>query len=127
MAFKLDTATGDITCRRGDHGKLYLYGIPTDKDYTLYFAARDSKGVIFYETSTIPDESGEALFFFSPSVTDKWEVPGGAKSKVYYWAVKLSYEPEDFEETLIIGKNKTMASANRLIVYPKTVEGPNNG
>lgn len=122
MAFELDTVTGDITCRQGDSGSLSLSGIPSDKEYVLYWACRDSKNNIITELSAVPVE-GAVTFKFTPAITGTWTVPSGMRNKTYYWAVKLCYADEDYEDTLIVGKNKTIASVNKLIVYPKVVEG----
>lgn len=125
MAFELNIKTGDITCRQGDSGDFTLSGIPDDREYTVYFAVRDNKNNIILEKSATPVE-GDVLFEFEPEDTEKFTVPSGAKNKVYYWAVKLCYEPDNYEDTVIIGLNKTIGDVNKLIAYPKVVEGTVN-
>lgn len=126
MAFELNILTGDITCRQGDSGDMTLSGIPDDKEYVVYWAARDNKNNIILELSAIP-QNGEVKFVFTPTDTQKFTVPSGLRNKIYYWAVKICCEEEGYEDTVVIGLNKTIASLNKLIVYPKVVEGTLNG
>ena len=122
MAFELDNFTGDIVCRQGDSGSLTLSGIPQDRDYTVYWAGRDSKNNIVLEMEATPVD-GDVTFKFLPTDTEQFTVPSGMKSKTYYWGVKICCIEDGYEDTVVIGINKTIASLNKFIVYPKIVEG----
>lgn len=126
MAFELDIYTANITFRQGDSGDFTLGGIPTDKNYIAYWAGRDNKRNIILELSAVPDENGDVTFIFTPSDTNKFSVPSGMKKKIYYWDVKICCEEEGYEDTVVIGVNKTINDVNKLIVYPLTVEGTLN-
>lgn len=124
MAFIVDEETGDIECRQGDTGKIVISGIPTDKEYLLYFSIYDNDRKILHEQSARPSE-GQVTFNLPPAVTDNLTVAKGVKYATYYWGIKLCYEPDDYEDTLLVG-DKSIGDVNKIKVYPKIVEGTEN-
>lgn len=122
--FNVNGETGDIICRQGDSGELVLEGIPEDHDYEAYFSFYNNKRVIIKEISaTVLD--GQVTFHIAPSMTDALVVPNGTPFATYFYGVKLCYRDEeglDHEDTVLIGE-KSIGEVNKVIVYPKIVEG----
>lgn len=124
MAFEVDEETGNVTMRQGDTGKLVFSGIPTDKDYRVYFSVYKSDRTIVFELNARPID-GQVTFNLSPRNTNKMSVSKGAKYENYYYGVKLCFEEDDYEDTLLVG-DKSISELNKMTVYPLIVEGTNN-
>lgn len=122
--FIIDEKTGNITLRQGDNAELSIEDIPEDKEYDIYFSIYDSNRNIIFELREIP-VNGSVTFKITPANTELLTVPDGQKTANYFWAVKRCYEPDNFEDTLIVG-DKGVADVNKVLVYPKIVEGAEN-
>lgn len=127
--FKIDDRTYDIICRQGDTGEYSVEGLPTEgiNNALVYLSFYNNKRVILSEISAEPDIEGNAKFYISSEMTDKLTVPNGASSATYYYGLKLCYtddEEREWEDTLVIN-GKKVEDLNKIIVYPKIVEGSN--
>lgn len=127
MAFIVDEETGDITLVQGDSGKLIVEGLPTDKNYTVYFSVYDDKrkpvaSEVFMSTSG----SSIVTLVIPAELTDLLKVPQGEDSSEYYYGLKLCHEDSGLEDTLSIG-DKNPWDLKTMTVYPKQVEGTTNG
>lgn len=126
MAFIVDTETGDITLVQGDSGELFIDGLNTDKNYTVYFAFYNSKRKrLGTEISVESNNSPNVTLIIPASLTDLLTVPQGAETAEYYYGIKVCYDYGDgyeLEDTVIIG-NKDIGELNTITVYPKKVEG----
>ena len=125
--FKIDDRTYDIICRQGDTGEYPIEGLPTEgiNNALVYLSFYNNKRVILSEISVEPDIEGNAKFYIPSEMTDKLTVPSGASSATYYYGLKLCYkdnEEKDWEDTLVINGKKA-EDVNKIIVYPKIVEG----
>ena len=124
--FNVDGKTGNIICRQGDSGEFVLEGLPTEgiNDPEVYFSFYNNKRVIVSEMSARPLD-GQITFFIPASMTDKLTVSAGVPTATYYYGVKLCYVDDngnEYEDTLLIG-DKNIDEVNKVIVYPKIVEG----
>lgn len=125
MAFEIDT-NGNITIIQGDSMEIPLRGIPTDQDYTIYFAMQDKErnpigGEVYVNSSFSP----EVIIFVSAELTDLLIVPEEQKKETYYYGIKSCYIDElgiKHEDTYILGQG-SISSLNTITVYPKKVEG----
>lgn len=126
MAFIVDTKTGDMTLVQGDSGELFVEGLNTDKNYTVYFAFYNSKRRrLGTEISVDSNGSSNVTLIISASLTDLLTVPQGAETAEYYYGIKICYDYGDgyeLEDTVIIG-DKDIGELNTVTVYPKKVEG----
>lgn len=122
MAFEVDD-NGNMTIVQGDSGEITINGIPTNKNYKVYFATQDA------ERNPIGNEiMVESLY--KPSVaikmtgnyTDLLTVPEDAKSAIYYFGVKICSEVDGIEDTLILGTTP-FGGVNTITVYPRKVKG----
>ena len=130
--FNVDEETGNITLRQGDSGSLHVDGIfgeeqPEDgKDWVLYMSIynRQTRQII-KEMSTKPLDN-QADFAFTPVLTNALQVPAAVKFYNYGYAIKLCCEADKYEDTLAVA-DKEVGDENLITVYPKLVEGTNNG
>lgn len=121
MAFKIDE-NGNITLIQGDSGQLVVNGLPTDKNYTVYFAIQDkNRKPIGSEISVETNKNSSVTFNLLGSFTDLLLVNKGEETATYYYGVKIC-TTDGFEDTLTIGSGD-MGDRNTITVYPKKVEG----
>lgn len=122
--FIIDEDTGTITLRQGDSAELTIENIPDDRAYRVFFSIYDSERKIVFELEETPEE-GSVTFKLKPADTQLLTVPTNQKTSTYYWAVKRCYEPDNFEDTLLVG-DKGVADVNKVVVYPLVAEGAEN-
>ena len=123
MAFIIDTETGDMTLVQGDSGELFVQGLNTDKNYTVYFAFYNSKRKILgSEISVEANQSDHVILSVLASLTDLLTVPQGYETAEYYYGIKVCDSLTGYEDTVTIG-NKDIGDLNTVTVYPKKVEG----
>lgn len=118
----VDEETGNVLCRQGDSGPYYIFGLPTDKDYTIYLGFQTKKRKIIGQQSLQTNKNDFVKFNVLPSLTDKLTVPANQDSEDYYIWVKLC-DSNGYEDTLVIGKNKTPEDFTIITVLPKGIEG----
>lgn len=114
---------GNITLVQGDNGELVVTGLPTDKNYTLYFNIYDeNRKFIGSEVFVNTNKNETATLVISASLTDYMNVKKEDDFAIYYYGLKLCYPDEGIEDTLLIG-NSNLGDLNTITVYPKKVEG----
>lgn len=122
MAFIIED-NGDITLTQGDSGIYPIDLLPTDKDYTLYFAVQDENRKPIGEeiaVQTLGQSYVEIVLL--ASFTDNFKVPNGEETATYYFGLKLCSTNPNREETLLI-ENKDIGDENIMTVYPRKVKG----
>ena len=125
--FNVDGKTGTILCRQGDSGTYVIEGLPTEEDMInveVFFSFYNNKRVIVSELSARPID-GQVTFFIPASVTDNLVVSSGAPTATYFYGVKMCFTDtngNEHEDTLLLG-DKSVDEINKVIVYPKIVEG----
>ena len=122
MAYIVET-NGDISLVQGDSLELVINGIPTDQNYTVFFAAQNEArepigSEIMVESFGQPSVTIKLL----GNYTNQFTVEEDKKSQKYYYGVKMCSETDQTEDTLILG-DSTIGGLNTLTVYPKKVEG----
>lgn len=121
MAFSVDNF-GNITLVQGDSGELAISGIPTDDNYSVYFAIQDeSRNPIGDEISVNSSKSSSVIFVIPASLTNLLTVKRNEEIATYYYGVKLCDE-SGLEDTMLLGNSK-IGDRNTITVYPKKVEG----
>ena len=119
--FIIDEETGNMTVRQGDSYEFTVEGV-TD-DWKLYYSVYDANRVIKFETNETPVD-GSATFHITPAMSNLLTVPTEKKTEIYYYGLKRC--KEGIEDTLIVG-DKSVSDLNKIIVYPLTTEGDENG
>jgi hypothetical protein len=123
MAFIVDTETGEMILYQGDSGELFIRGLNTDKNYTVYFAFYNKKRRrLGTEISIETNQSDHVNLSIPASLTDLLTVPLGLDSEEYYYGIKVCDSVTNYEDTSSVG-NKGFGDLNIVTVYPKEVEG----
>ena len=121
MAFKINE-NGDITLIQGDSGTIFINGINTDKNYTIYLAIRDkNRKPIGDELYVSSNKSSTVVFELTGEYTDLMTVPKNEVYEIYYYGIKQCSD-DGLENTLLIG-NSEIGYQNTITVFPKKVEG----
>lgn len=122
MAFIVDEK-GNISLVQGDSGELHIEGIPTDKDYKIYFAVQDnSRKPIGAEPFVNSDYHSSVVLSIPAVLTDLLTVKKDDESAEYYYGIKVCDEDSGYENTLVLGDGD-IGDLNTITVYPKKVEG----
>lgn len=118
---------GTIIARQGDSGKVYIDGVDIDKNYKIYFGVRDDNGKpIGDEVYVYSNKGSEVVINVPATVSNMWTVPKGEEYIELNYGIKVCDEESGLEDTLILA-NCEYDTENKIIVYPKKVEGTLNG
>lgn len=118
---------GTIIARQGDSGKVYIEGVETDKNYKIYFGVRDNKRKpVGNEVYVYSNFSSEVVIIVPPNVSNDWVVPKDDEYIELNYGIKVCDEETNMEDTLILAGCE-FDTENKIIVYPKKVEGTLNG
>lgn len=121
MAFEIDN-NGNITIVQGDTGQLVINGLPTDKNYTVYFAIQDeNRNPVGNELEVKSNMQSSVVFIIDANLTDLLKVKKDEETATYMYGIKTCTD-DGREDTLLIG-NSQMGDINTITVYPKKVEG----
>lgn len=124
MAFFIDDE-GNITLVQGDDGDITFDGIPTDRNYEVFFAIQDDKRrPIGDEISVMSDNMPSVVISVPSTLTDLLTVKAGQETAEYYYGVKICDEATGLEDTMILGNNE-IGDLNTITVYPRKVKGLN--
>ena len=114
---------GNISCRLGDSGKIYVTGIPTDDDYKVSLGVVNPPDKqILQEVSVQSGQSEEVAIPISTSFTESIGIGR------FYYGIKLTGS-DDVEQTVIPNAYMDgdgqieIASPNTFTVKPKLAEG----
>ena len=117
---------GTISLYQGDSGEIVIYGLDSEKNYTVCFAIQDSKrNLIGEELQVAVTNSDNVTFVLTPEYTDLLEVPKNKPFETYFYGIKACETDTSKEDTLFIAQN-TYGDLNRIIVYPRLVKGVSN-
>ncbi len=123
MAFYVDETTGNITLVQGDSATLVVNGLPTDENYTVYFAIYDeNRNIIGEEMKIQSNGSSTVSIAILSSLTDLLTVDSSEDTAEYYYGLKICLEDSGYEDTLCIN-DSDIGDINTVTVYPKKVEG----
>ena len=122
------TKNGIVKIIQGDTGYILVDGIPTDKNYDVYFAIRrKDRTLVTPEEIKVPTEGKcEIEIPITKKISELLEVPLNAMCEIYYWGVKLCDPDTGNEDTMRVGEcacGGWFGKWNRLYAYPKIVEG----
>lgn len=122
MPFIVDN-DGTISTYQGDSGELVINGIKTDQNYKVYFAIQDAKRNFRGKQVMVNSLFQDTVKIYIPAdVTDELTVPLNKKFETYFYGIKLVTPGSLAEDTMFIGGGD-FATQNKIIVYPKKVEG----
>jgi hypothetical protein len=114
---------GNFEIYQGDSYKIGVNDLPTDENYTVFYAVYDE------ERNQIGDELSIETFGAESVVikvlgahSDLYIVPEDKKSQKYYYGLKLCLAADGTEMTLDIGNSKK-GDLNVITVFPRKVKG----
>lgn len=114
---------GTIKTYQGDTGSLLINGIPTDQNCQVYLAIQDAKrNFIGKELMVNSFNQSSVEIYIDSDLTDLLTVPANKSFETYYYGVKLCSGERGEEDTMFIGDGD-FATQNKILVYPKKVEG----
>jgi hypothetical protein len=120
---KIVEANGNITMYQGDSIEIVINGIPTDQNYTVYFAAQDAeRNPVGSEISVDSLGEGSVAIKLTGNYTNLFVVDPEVKSQNYYYGIKICSVQDDTEDTMLIGETK-IGDKNVITVFPRKVEG----
>lgn len=123
--FKADKVTGNIRLVQGDSGTLYVHNIPTDRNYEVYFAIRNSNRILIgFELMVQSNYQSVVPFAIPAELTDLLTVPLGEETEDYKYYIKRCYKALGLEDTLQIGN--LPIGENIMTVIAKGAEGTND-
>lgn len=126
MAFSIDKY-GNISLIQGDSGTITISGLNTDKNYTIYFAIQNkNRETVASELQVSSNHSSFVIFKLTAEYTDLLTVKKNEDFAIYYYGIKMCNEESQKEDTVLIGGSQ-IGDKNRIIVFPKKVEGGSNG
>jgi hypothetical protein len=121
------TKNGIIKIIQGDTGSIIVDGVPTDKNYDIYFAIRKKDRTLVAPELKFPTEFKDTVEIpIDKELSEKLEVPLNAMCEVYFWGVKLCDAETGNEDTMRVGECSCggwFGKWNRIYAYPKIVEG----
>lgn len=118
---------GTITLYQGDTGEIVVNGLDEGKNYVVYLGFRDkNRNLLGEEFAITSNQRPSVTFFLSAGFTNTFTVPKNANYETYYYGIKVCELGANTEDTIFIA-GKTYGEDNRVIVYPKQVEGSING
>ena len=112
MAISVDK-NGTIYIHKGDSGNIVVKGLGTDKDYNVYFAIKNSKRETIGSELVVNSNYKSFVTFTT--------VPKNEDFAVYYYGLKAC-DGDSIEDTLQVS-NTYFGQLNKIIVFPKIVEG----
>lgn len=132
MTIFVNQSDMNIKLYQGDSGMITFNGIPTDKNWEVYFSIIDlKKNKILLEKKVESQQKESVVFTFTAEETDKLDIQIGKTFTSYNYGLKIC-DDIGTENTLIpkvsINENGTVIfrQAPNVQVYPKYVEGTPN-
>ena len=120
---------GDIHLFKGDSGNITFKGIPTDKNYTVYFAISDpdTNITVGNELSVNSNYNNSVTFSLSAGYTDQLLLNTDEMFAVYQYGLKLCSGTDEYTviPKVILNNNDepTFLPAPSVVVHQKFVEG----
>lgn len=115
---------GTITLYQGDSGEIVVKGLDDSKSYTVFLAIQDGKRkLIGQELQASSNNSDTATFILTSEFTDLLKVPAQKPFEVYYYGIKACTSGNSQSEDTLFVKNSMYGDLNRVIVYPRKVQG----
>lgn len=129
MSIYVNPNDGSIKLYQGDSGTIVFNGIPTDKNWKVFFSIIDlKKNQILLKKMMESNKEEKVVFTLMADETDKLDVQKGKNYTSYNYGLKIC-DDIGTEDTLIpkvtVNENGNVVfrTAPVVQVYPKYVEG----
>jgi len=121
MTIKKDS-DNTIKMVKGDTGRIKFKGLPTDRNYIVFFVILNSKKEIVTELQTAANKNTAVVFNITQDISNKLTVVSNLEFQTYYYGLKLCDNDTKEENTITIKPCK-FGEMNKLIVFPLNAEG----
>lgn len=122
MALIIDK-NGNMSLVQGDSGDLVITGVPTDKNYRVFFAIQDSeRKPIGEEIFMDSNRLDTVVINITGDLTDLLDVKKDDDTAEYLYGVKICDSETGYEDTMILGDGN-LGDVNTITVYPRKVKG----
>lgn len=120
MGLNIDE-NGNIYIYRGDSGTVVVTGLPTDKNYRVWFAIKDLNGkTVATRLEVYSNYSSSVSFLISSEFSKMLTIPKNEEIGFYRYGLKTIDEEGD-EDTLFVG-DCSYGEYNNVFVFPEKVE-----
>lgn len=112
---------GNIFIYQGDSGSVVISGLPTNKNYRVYFTVKDLKNKPVVEPLNVQSNySSSVIFLITSEFSEKLRVPNGEELAFYHYGLKTV--DEDGDENTLFVEGCSYGENNNIIVFPSKVE-----
>lgn len=120
MSLNIDK-NGNIYIIQGDSGEVVVNGLPTDKNYQVYFVIKDLKNRVVANCLQIQSNYNSTVTFsITPEFSSMLSVPKNEEVGFYTYGLKTVDEYGN-ENTLFVD-GCCYEDTNKVIVFPEKVE-----
>lgn len=120
MSLNIDDK-GNIYIYKGDSGDIVVSGLPTDKNYNVYFTVKDLKNRTVASCLEIPTNyKSSVTFSITSNFSNMLKVPENEEVGFYFYGLKTV--DEDGNENTLFVNDCCYGEQNKVIVFPPKVE-----
>lgn len=120
MSLNIDDK-GNIFIYQGDSGQVVVSGIPTDKNYDVFFMVKDLYNRQIGESlKVVSNFCSNVRFMITSEFSNFLKIPEGEQAGFYTYGLKTK-DDAGVENTLFV-KGCCYGDLNHIIVFPKKVE-----
>ena len=120
MSLNIDEK-GNVYIYSGDSGEIVVSGLPTDKNYNVYFMIKDLKNRVVANILEVKSNFNSAVTFIITSEFSKnLTVPKNEEIGFYNYGIK-TVDDEGVENTLFV-EGCCYEDSNMVLVFPEKVE-----
>lgn len=120
MSLNIDEK-GNIYIYKGDSGEVVVSGLPTDKDYSVYFTVKDSKNKTVANCLEVKSNYNSTVtFIITSEFSNLLTIPRNEEVGFYKYGLK-TVDSDGVENTLFL-EGCCYGDTNNIIVFPEKVE-----
>lgn len=119
MSLNIDDR-GNIYIYKGDSGEIVVSGLPTDKNYKVYFSIKDLKNRTINSLDVMSNFNDSVTFSITSEFSDMLLVPKDEEVGFYSYGIK-TIDDNGVENTLFVD-GSCYGETNRVLVFPEKVE-----
>ena len=112
---------GNVYIYSGDSGEIVVSGLPTDKNYTVYFMVKDSKNRVVSNVLEVKSNFNSTVtFIITSEFSSKLTIPKNEEVGFYTYGIK-TVDDDGIENTLFV-EDCCYEDSNMILVFPDKVE-----
>lgn len=119
MSLNIDEK-GNVYIYKGDSGDIIVSGLPTDKNYKVYFTIKDLKNKTVNSLDIMSNFKSSVTFSITSEFSEMLTIPKNEEIGFYSYGLK-TLDEEGNEDTLFVD-GSCYGTTNRVFVFPEKVE-----